>query len=429
MIRLEGATLLSPEQQIQDGVLVIDGARIVYAGPAAGAPPAGPGDEVSALFGRVIIPGFVNAHTHLAMQILRGVADDVPLMPWLEEHVWPIEARMTSEDILQGTRLALLEAVAAGVTCVNDMYGSMDRVAEAIGESGIRGMITQGLIGANDPERESLRRGVALYERWQGALGGRMRVALGPHAPYTCPPDYLREVADYATALHAPIHIHLAETRGETEELVRQGTTPARVLTDSGLSREHVVAAHNVFPADGDIAILAGLDVGVAHCPVSNLKLGCGFAPTRRLRDAGVPVGIGSDGAASANVLDPFLSMKAAAWIAKGTAEDASALTARDVLRMATREGALALGWPDLGALEPGYLADVVVVDLRGFAVQPVFDPFSALVYTATAHQVERVYASGRLVYSDGRHHLVNAQDVLQSARAAAQRIAGQTLL
>ena len=129
MIRLEGATLLSPEQQIQDGVLVIDGARIVYAGPPAGAPPAGPGDEVSALFGRVIIPGFVNAHTHLAMQILRGVADDVPLMPWLEEHVWPIEARMTSEDILQGTRLALLEAVAAGVTCVNDMYGSMDRVA------------------------------------------------------------------------------------------------------------------------------------------------------------------------------------------------------------------------------------------------------------------------------------------------------------
>ncbi len=336
---------------------------------------------------------------------------------------------MTSEDILQGTRLALLEAVAAGITCVNDMYGSMDRVAEAIGESGIRGMITQGLIGANDPERDSLRRGVALYERWQGALGGRMRVALGPHAPYTCPPDYLREVADYATALHAPIHIHLAETRGETEELVRQGTTPARVLRDSGLSREHVVAAHNVFPADGDIAILAGLDVGVAHCPVSNLKLGCGFAPTRRLRDAGVPVGIGSDGAASANVLDPFLSMKAAAWIAKGTAEDAAALTARDVLRMATREGAQALGWSELGALEPGFLADVVVVDLRGFAVQPVFDPFSALVYTATAQQVERVYASGRLVYRDGRHLLVDAQDVLEAARAAAQRIAGHSLL
>ncbi len=429
MIRLEGATLLSPEQEIQDGVLLIDGARIAYAGPAAGAPPAGPGDEVSALPGRVIIPGFVNTHTHLAMQILRGVADDVPLMPWLEEHVWPMEARMTAEDILQGTRLALLEAVAAGVTCVNDMYGSMDRVAEAIGESGIRGMITQGLIGANDPERESLRRGVALYERWQGALGGRMRVALGPHAPYTCPPDYLREVADYATALHAPVHIHLAETRGETEELVRLGTTPARVLTESGLSREHVVAAHSVFPADGDIAILAGLDVGVAHCPVSNLKLGCGFAPTRRLRDAGVPVGIGSDGAASANVLDPFLSMKAAAWIAKGTAEDAAVLTARDVLRMATREGAQALGWSELGALEPGFLADVVVVDLRGFAVQPVFDPFSALVYTATAQQVERVYASGRLVYRDGRHLLVDAQDVLEAARAAAQRIAGHSLL
>ncbi len=429
MIRLESATLLTPERQIPAGVLVLDGARIAYAGPAADAPPTAPYDEVLSLPGRVIIPGFVNTHTHLAMQPLRGCADDVPLMPWLEEHVWPIEARMTAEDILQGTRLALLEAVAAGVTCVNDMYGSMDRVAEAIGEAGIRGMITQGLIGVQDPERESLRRGVALYERWQGTFNGRLRVALGPHAPYTCPPDYLREVADYATALHAPVHIHLAETRGETEELLRQGTTPSEVLTRSGLTREHVVAAHAVFPAEGDIERLAGLDVGVAHCPVSNLKLGCGFAPTRRLREAGVPVGIGSDGAASANVLDPFLSMKAAAWIAKGTAEDAAALTAPDVLRMATREGALALGWPELGALEPGYLADVVVVDLRGYAVQPVFDPFSALVYTATAQQVERVYASGRLVYQEGRHLLVDAGEVLASGRAAAARIAGQPLL
>ena len=429
MIRLEGATLLTPEHEISDGVLVLDGARIAYAGSRDGAPPAAPGDDVSRLPGRVIIPGFVNTHTHLAMQILRGVADDVALMPWLEEHVWPIEARMTPEDILQGTRLALLEAVAAGVTCVNDMYGSMDRVAEAIGESGIRGMITQGLIGAQDPERDSLRRGVALYERWQGAMDNRLQVALGPHAPYTCPPDYLREVADYATALHAPVHIHLAETRGETEELLRQGTTPAQVLTSSGLAREHVVAAHGVFPAEGDIARLASLDVGVAHCPISNLKLGCGFAPTRRLREAGVPVGIGSDGAASANVLDPFLSMKAAAWIAKGTSEDAAALTAKDVLRMATREGAMALGWQELGALEQGYLADVVVVDLRSYRVQPVFDPFSAIVYTATAQQVERVYASGRLVYSEGRHLVVDAAEVLSSARASAQRLAERPLL
>ena len=429
MIRLEGATLLTPDERIDHAVLVLDGERIAYAGPAQGAPSAAPEDEIEHVPGRVIIPGFVNAHTHLAMQILRGVADDVPLMPWLEEHVWPIEARMTPEDILQGTRLALLEAVAAGVTCVNDMYGSMDRVAEAIGESGIRGMITQGLIGAQDAERESLRRGVALHERWQGALGGRIQVALGPHAPYTCPPDYLREVADYAAALSAPVHIHLAETRGETEELARQGTSPARVLTQSGLSRQHVIAAHMVFPGDGDIGILASLSLGVAHCPVSNLKLGCGFAPTRRLRDAGVPVGIGSDGAASANLLDPFLSMKAAAWIAKGVAQDAAALTARDVLRMATREGAIALGWPRLGALERGYLADLVVVDLRGYRLQPVFDPYSALVYTATSQDVERVYASGRLIYREGRHLVVDAQDVLASARQAAERIAGQQLL
>ena len=309
------------------------------------------------------------------------------------------------------------------------MYGSMDRVAEAIGESGIRGIITQGLIGLQDQERESLRRGVALYERWQGSFDGRVRVALGPHAPYTCPPDYLREVADYATALDAPVHIHLAETRGETEELLRQGTTPATVLTESGLAKGHVIAAHSVFPAEGDIPLMASLDVGVAHCPVSNLKLGCGFAPTVRLREAGVPVGIGSDGAASANVLDPFLSMKAAAWIAKGVSEDAAALSARDVLRMATHESALALGWPELGMLQAGYLADVVVVDLRGFRTQPVFDPYSALVYTATAMQVERVYASGRLVYREGRHLLLDADDVLRGAREAAQRIAQQNLL
>jgi len=429
VIRLEGLTLLTPEHAIPQGVLALEGERIAYAGPADAAPPRRPGDLVEELPGRVAIPGFVNVHTHLAMQVLRGVADDVALMPWLEDHVWPIESRMTAEDILQGTRLALLEAVAAGVTCVNDMYGSMDRVAEAIGESGIRGMITQGLIGTQDPERDSLRRGVALVERWDGALGGRLRVAMGPHAPYTCPPDYLKEVADYATALKAPVHIHLAETRGETEELLRQGTTPARVLTESGLARSHVIAAHAVFPAEGDIARLGSLDVGVAHCPISNLKLGCGFAPTRSLRDAGVPVGIGSDGAASANVLDPFLSMKAAAWIAKGVAEDAAALRAQDILRMATREGALALGWPDLGALETGYFADVVVVDLRSHRVQPVFDAHSAIVYTATAQEVERVYASGRLIFSEGRHLAVDARQILGAARAAAERLAGQALL
>jgi len=424
VIRLAGATLLTPDRRIDDGVLTMERGRIVFAGPAAQAPPAEEGDVTVDLPGRVVLPGFVNVHTHLAMQLLRGVADDVPLMPWLEEHVWPIEARMTAEDIGLGTRLALLEAVAAGVTCVNDMYGSMDQVAQAIGEAGVRGMIAQGLIGASDESRESLERGVALFERWEGAMGGRIRVALAPHAPYTCPPEYLREVAERARALGAPVHIHLAETRGETEELLRQGTTPARVLEDAGFGGTHVLAAHAVFPAQGDVERLAAMDLGVAHCPISNLKLGCGFAPARRLREAGVPVGIGSDGAASANLLDPFLSMKAAAWIAKGAGEDPAALPAREVLRMATLEGALALGWPALGALEPGYLADVVVVDLRGYRTQPVFDPYSAVVYTATAQDVELVYGSGRLIYRSGRHLLVDAPAIVAQAERTAVRLA-----
>lgn len=429
MIRLQGATLLTPEREIADGVVILEGERIAYAGPAAGAPAPAPGDDVSSLPGRVIVPGFVNAHTHLAMQLLRGVADDVRLRPWLEEHIWPIEERMDEDDILAGTRLALLEAVACGVTCVNDMYAAMDRVAEAVLDSGIRGVIAQGLIGIADPDRHKLEIGVHLFESLHGAGGGRIQVALGPHAPYTCPPDYLREVAQRAAALGASVHIHLAETREERTELASQGTTPARVLLDAGLADQHVIAAHTVFPAEEDYALLGRMRLGVAHCPISNLKLGCGFAPIARLRSQGVAVGLGSDGAASANTLDPFLSMKAAAWIAKGLSEDAAALGAREVLRIATQEGAMALGLQDLGELREGYLADLVVVDLRSLLLQPVFDPASALVYSATSQQVERVYASGRLIYREGRHLLVDAQDVLKTAQGRARSLARRGLL
>ncbi len=429
MIRLEGATLLTPEEECPQGVLCIDKDRITYAGPADGAPAAQPGDEIVDLPGRAIIPGFVNAHTHLAMQLLRGIADDVALAPWLTDHIWPVEDRMGEDDVLAGTRLALLEAVASGVTAVNDMYMAMDRVAEAIGEAGIRGVITQGLIGNADPGRGKLRVGTELYERWQGGYGGRIQVALGPHAPYTCDPHYLVEVAQAAKALDARVHIHLAETHQETRDLAAEGRTPAHVLLDSGLSEQPVIAAHYVAPAESDFALLEGMRVGIAHCPVSNLKLGCGFAPVARFRAHGIPVGLGSDGAASANVLDPFLSMKAAAWIAKGSTQDPTQLSARTVLRMATHEGALALGLADVGLLAPGFLADVVVVDLRAPHLQPVFDVASALVYTATARDVERVYASGRLLFAEGRHLLVDAPEILSQAQRAAQRIAQRQIL
>lgn len=428
MIHLQGATLLTPEVEYRDGVLCMEGDRIIYAGPAAGAPPPSPGDEIHDLPGRAIIPGFVNAHTHLAMQLLRGIADDVALQPWLTEHIWPVEDRMGEEDVLAGTRLALLEAVASGVTAVNDMYMSMDRVAEAIVESGIRGVITQGLIGNADPERRRLKVGTDLYERWQGAHGGRIQVALGPHAPYTCSHEYLVEVAERAKALDARIHIHLAETPEETQELAAQGRTPAHVLLDSHLSDQPVIAAHYVAPAESDYALLSGMRIGVAHCPISNLKLGCGFAPVARLRAHAIPVGLGSDGAASANVLDPFLSMKAAAWIAKGASHDAAQLPAPTVLRMATYEGALALGLADVGQLRQGFQADVVVVDLRSAQLQPVFDVASALVYTATSRDVERVYASGRLLYQGGRHLAVDAAEIIAQARRGAERIAQRTL-
>ncbi|MDA8346106.1 MAG: amidohydrolase [Thermaerobacter sp.] len=428
MIRLTGATLLTPEQEFPQGILCIEGERIVYAGSVLGAPPAAPGDETVDLPGRAIIPGFVNAHTHLAMQLLRGIADDVPLQPWLTEHIWPVEDRIGEDDVLIGTRLALLEAVASGVTAVNDMYMAMDRVAEAIGEAGIRGVITQGLVGHADQERRKLRTGIDLFERWQGQLGGRIQVALGPHAPYTCSPSYLKEVAQAAKALDARIHIHLAETHQETRDLAAEGRTPAHVLLDSRLSEQPVIAAHYVAPAESDFALLEGMRIGIAHCPISNLKLGCGFAPVARYRAHGIPVGLGSDGAASANVLDPFLSMKSAAWIAKGASQDPTQLPARTVLRMATYEGALALGLGDVGLLAEGFKADVVVVDLRSPAMQPVFDVASALVYTATARDVERVYGSGRLLYAEGRHLLVDREQIVREARHTAERIAQRAI-
>lgn len=425
MIRLEQATLVTPDREIPKGVLVMDGERIAYAGPEDGAPPAGPGDEVWDLPGRAVMPGFVNAHTHIPMQIMRGVADDVALMPWLHEHIWPIESRMTEDDVLAGSRLALLEAVACGVTAVNDMYGRMDRVAESIGEAGIRGIICQGLIGNDDPDLLQLSVGTKLFERWHGALSGRIQVALGPHAPYTCNPPYLQKVADLAESMGARVHIHLAETHGETRDLLSQGTAPARLLRETGISRSQVIAAHYVAPAEEDWAELSHMRIGVAHCPISNLKLGCGVAPVARFRAAKVPVGLGSDGVASANTLDPFLSMKAAAWMAKGFSQDPSVLPARTVLRLATREAALAIGLEDVGELSEGYYADVIVMDLRGLHLQPVHDVTSAIVYAGSSRDVERVYGSGRELYREGRHLQVDAAQIRSEGRRSAERLMG----
>jgi 5-methylthioadenosine/S-adenosylhomocysteine deaminase len=355
----------------------------------------------------VLIPGLVNAHTHAAMSLMRGMSDDLPLMRWLQEHIWPAETKHVSPGFVRdGTALACAEMLRAGITCFNDMYFFPEAALEAAQAAGMR--VSLGLIVidfptayASDPA-DYLRKGFELRDR--SREDPLVSFCLAPHAPYTVSDPTFRQIATFAAELDLPVHVHLHETEHEIERsLAEHGVRPLERLNRLGLLGPGLIAVHSVHLNEAEIQQLARHGCSVAHCPSSNLKLASGFAPIEALRAAGVNICLGTDGAASNNRLDIFTEMRTAALLAKAVARNAEAMPEHAALRAATLGGARALGLgARIGSIEPGKRADLVAVALRAPELVPCYDPVSHLVYAAGREHVTHVWVDGELRIVDG---------------------------
>ncbi|MDS4019023.1 MAG: TRZ/ATZ family hydrolase [Candidatus Competibacter sp.] len=370
----------------------------------------------------VLIPGLINAHTHASMTLLRGLADDLPLMAWLQDHIWPAEARWVDPEFVRdGTRLAIAEMLRGGAICFNDMYFFPEVTAAAAREAGIRACV--GLIALDFPTAyardldEYLSKGLTLHDQLK--TDPLVRAAFAPHAPYTVSAPALERIGRLADDLKIPVHIHVHETATEVADFqARHGCRPLERLEHVGLLSPRLLAVHMTQIETAEIDRLAQAGVHVAHCPESNLKLASGFCPSARLDAAGVNVAIGTDGAASNNDLDLFGELRTAALLGKGVAGDAAALPAARVLRMATLNGARALGLADqTGSLEPGKAADIVAVDLGAPETEPVYHPISQLVYATGRHQVTDVWVAGRRLLADRRLTTLDLAELIRRAR------------
>jgi 5-methylthioadenosine/S-adenosylhomocysteine deaminase len=383
--------------------IAIEGADISGIWPT-GQAPALTGCQVIDASGMVAIPGFVNAHTHCAMTLMRGYADDMPLMPWLQERIWPFEMKLQEEDVYWGTLLGIAEMIRAGVTCFNDMYHYFEAAARAVIDSGIRGVVSGVLLGFLPNADGLLDKAIAFAKEWKHRGDGRLVTMLGPHAPYTVADALLARVIDGAREAGVGIHIHVSETRSEVEDSVRQfGRTPVQRLNEIGLfDVRPVAAAHCVHLTDDDIATLAEKRVGIAHCPGSNMKLSSGVAPVPKLLKAGAIVGLGTDGPASNNNLDMLEEARLAALLHKLEGNDPTLVPAYDALEMATRGSARALGIDDrVGQIRPGMKADIALVDFDQPHLFPRHDVISHLVYAARAGDVCTVFIHGKPVMRD----------------------------
>lgn len=405
--------------RFHEGVdVLIDGKRIAEVGPGIYERLVAEGNasavEVIDAAGKLVIPGFVNAHTHAAMTLLRSYADDYPLHTWLTEKIWPVEARLTGEDVYWGTLLAIVEMIRAGVTTFADMYFFMDHVARAVAESGVRAAIAPGMFDRGDwsAQIDEVKR---LADTWHGGAGGRIQVMFGPHAPYSALGGF-RPVAQAAKELGLRVHVHLAETRKEVEDSLREhGVTPVVLAEREGLFEAPVLAAHCVHVTPEEMEIMAARGVAVAHNPTSNMKLGSGRAPVQAMIDRGILVALGTDGTSSNNNLDLLEEARLAAFLAKLEGEP-SQLPAPVCLDMATIYGAKALGLENVGALRPGYAADIVIVDTSGAHWVPPHDPCANLIYSGNSQDVETVLVDGEVVMERRTLRTLDEERILKEA-------------
>ncbi|MTI61123.1 MAG: amidohydrolase [Firmicutes bacterium] len=348
---------------------------------------------------KIALPGLVNCHTHAGMTLLRGYADDLPLNKWLNDKIWPYEAGLNPDDIYWGTMLAIIEMIRTGTTLFADMYFSMDLVAKAVQESGIRAVLSTGLIEANDG-RKGLIESLEFSRKWMGGADGRITTMLGPHAPYTCSEGYLREIIDLSNEHNLSVNIHLAETKREYAKIEKEyGLSPVKYLNNIGLFSRPVVAAHCVYLDDEDIDIMASNQVGIVYNPASNMKLGSGIAPICKMIDRGIKVGIGSDGVSSNNNLDLIEEARLGSYLQKVNKLNPTVMDVHSLLKMLTLSGSRVLQLDNLGIIAQGNLADIILVNISNNSFYyPHHNNLSNLFYAGSGRDVDTVIINGKIV-------------------------------
>lgn len=407
---------------IPDSEIHIDGNRIVYAGKTEGAP-AFEADRIIDGKGRLAMPGLCNLHTHTPMTLFRSVGSDLPLDRWLSEAIWPLEKFLTYEAVSAGTELGFLEMLRFGTTSFNDMYFHMDAMGEAVERSGMRAMLGHGVVDF-DESCSDLLPGIAFCEKWNGAAGNRIHVNLAPHSEGATTRKVMERTLEEANRLNVAIHVHVAETSKDREgSLARRGMSPAKYLEDLGMLEKPVIAAHCVWMDDEDIRLLAERGTVIVHNPVSNLKLASGIAPIAKMLDAGCKVALGTDGVASNNNLNLWEEIKLMPMLQKGTTLDSTVVSPAQVLRAATLTGAEALGYSDLGLLKPGYLADLILVDINTLHTCPCNDTESDLIYAVQGSDVSLTMVDGKVLYEDGLFTTLDPAAVMSRTRKEAENI------
>jgi len=427
-----GGTVLTLEPEgrpIPNGAVAISGGTISAVGPAEDLLEQAPTGEVIDASGCIIMPGFVNTHSHLPMTLLRGLADDLPLKEWLEHHIWPAEREhMNAESVRVGTQLAAAEQLLAGVTTTTDMYFFDDIIGDTLAEIGMRAVVAESLIDFATPRcatpDEMIEKQRELIERFKNHP--LITPAVAPHAPYTVSAANLAREAELADEMEVPLHIHLSETRWEVEKLLEEkGVSPVAYLANLGVLSERTVAAHCVHVSPQDLEILAELEVAVSHNPASNLKLGSGVAPVPAMLVAGIKVGIGTDGPASNNTLDLLRDTQLTALLHKGTTGQPTVIPAGEAIAMATIGGARVLGLDDrIGTLSEGKEADIICIDVRLPHATPVYDPFSHLAYSARSADVRHVLVRGRVLVRNRNLETLDFEAVRAKVTEITTRIA-----
>lgn len=419
-ILIKNATIIASE--IKKGSLLIEDDKIAIINENLNSNDA---DEVINGERKVLIPGLVNTHTHLSMTLMRGLADDLPLDVWLNEHIWPVEAHLEGSHCYAGALLAGLEMIKSGSTCCNDMYFNMDDVARALDKAGLRALITHCMLDNGDEEKrkQEMKETERVIEKHHDTARGRIKVAISSHSPYTCSEELLRWTREKADETGLKIHIHISETQNEVQ-IVQEahGMRPFQYLDDIGLLGPDVISAHSIWPSDDELEIIKEKGVKISHNPLSNMKLASGIAPITEMVDKNICVSLGTDGAASNNNLDLFQEMKTSALLQKVHKMDPTVLPAEKVFEMATLGGATALGMQEeIGTIEVGKKADLTLVNMKAPHLTPYRNPISHLVYSTEGSDADTVICNGQILMREGEVQVLDEKEVLQQAEEATE--------
>jgi 5-methylthioadenosine/S-adenosylhomocysteine deaminase len=411
---------------IREGIIATKNDKIIYVGKKAEAPRI-KAEKIIDGHGKVAIPGLINCHTHLAMTLFRGIAEDQPLEKWLKETIWPLEAKLKPEDVYDGALLGCLEMIKSGTTTFADMYFHEDQVAKAVEKAGLRAVLAQGILEASVSRRgkKMLQESIDFARKYKDYANGRITVQLGPHTLYTCGLDLLTKVRQKALDLNIGIHIHLAESEEKGRQIKQKhGLTEVELLEKIGFLSSDVLAAHCIHLTEKEMQLLAKNNVKVSYNPIANMKLAQGTAKIKNLLDLGVTVGIGTDGPASNNNLDMFQSIKIAALLEKQHYKDPTVLPAQTVLKMATIDGVKALGLEKtVGSLEVGKKADVILLDFKKPHLTPVHDFYANLVYSAGGSDVDTVIVDGKILMENKDVKTLDEEMVMSKAQKTAANI------